>query len=295
MDVTEGDAVINISDVAKDIAIARNDNWQLYYAIDDVADNKEDKKEEYKPRGGRVNEKNNKEIIFKNVLAGLKLVLPDNNEPLIIVAKHPNSTASTDKQMVKLDNPRPRWIDVFNGYPKNNNTIWEDVASGRVNNIDDVPSEEIFSSIFGSIYNQTKFNNACATRISIALLRAGVTISEKIEIIDSGKTYTMDTSTITHGDLKLMGGRVITGASTLHGWLEKKWGKPKGDNEVFSPVTSDKIRKQFNGKTGIYIARPIDPKSVGGITGHCTLWTGKDVIGYAWVSNAFIARLWELK
>jgi len=171
--------------------------------------------------------------------------------------------------MAIISSKRPIWDDVYNGYPKiDAGTVYEN----------DLPASEVFKSIFGDSYNRSIYTNACATRVSIALLKAGVTIDEGIKV--------------THGDLK--GKRVILGAAALKDWLMKKWGK--ADYWISRPQSLFDLQTNFNDKRGIYIMIPYLPRDFGA-TGHCTLWKGENTIGghhYAG-SYAYAAYVWELK
>ena len=53
---------------------------------------------------------------------------------------------------------RPKWIDVFEGYPKN--------MSGT----DDLSTTEVFERVRGEEYDRKIFTNACATRVSFSVV-----------------------------------------------------------------------------------------------------------------------------
>jgi hypothetical protein len=176
---------------------------------------------------------------------------------------------------------RPCWNEVLKGYPLKTNSDKE------------MESHDVFEYLFGPNYSPT-YINACAARVSIALLKANMTIGQRIEIInvvDRKTVLPANTTEITHGTLR--GKRVILGASTMYGWLKRIWGNP--EYGVTQPQTTERIRNQFEGKTGIYIMLPSSPRNFGGATGHCTLWTGEGVIGSDHAASAFQVYLWELK
>ena len=78
----------------------------------------------------------------------------------------------TDIKVVWQKPNRPKWEDVYAGYPKN--------ADGT----DDLPAPQVFKKVFGDLYDETTqkistsngvhttLENACATRISMALINA---------------------------------------------------------------------------------------------------------------------------
>jgi hypothetical protein len=166
--------------------------------------------------------------------------------------------------MVARVNPiRPSWAGVYRGYPL--------TASGA-----EIEAENVFRSLFGDNYDPS-YKNACASRVSIALLNAGVTIDEGTRV--------------THG--ALAGKRVILGASDMNDWLIRKWGK--ADFSVSQPRSEKDLQAKFLNKKGVYVMIPHYPSRFGA-TGHCTLWTGQDVIGHHYANDsAYAAYLWELK
>ncbi|MCL2281888.1 MAG: type VI secretion system amidase effector protein Tae4 [Fibromonadales bacterium] len=168
---------------------------------------------------------------------------------------------------------RPSWKNVLAGYP-----IYRDILKDI-----DMPSDMVFKSIFGENYNTNIYHNACATRVSIALLKSNVTIDKVEGVILTEVTY---------GELK--GKKVILAADGMEIWLEKKWGI--SEFKIIKPGSIDKVNAEFSGKKGIYVMRPIDQSLEGfGATGHCTLWIGDGVIGEHYAKKAYYVRLWELK
>ncbi len=216
---------------------------------------------------------------------------------------------------------RPKWEDIFRGYPKKKKNE-NDGGEGDKEYTDEVPSIVLYF-LFGEDY---KIPDACAARLSIALLSSGININiygdNKITIKEKDviTTETIVLEKITNGKI-LKGGKnpeekwfeialannlneknVILTAERMRHWLWKKWGK--ADYIVYNPKSLADLQKEFKGKTGVYIMRPIWPgKMPNGepgfmASGHCTLWTGEDVIGNNYTNakgGAFAAYLWELK
>ena len=218
---------------------------------------------------------------------------------------------------------RPRWKDVFDGYLK-------------VKKNDEKYEDEDPDDILEYLFEKPDLTDACGARLSIALLNAGINIDidgdeniTKIEttIVEEKKindknvtaTETIVLKKITRGDISdgkklktrpvknLKGKNAILRAEGMRHWLwKKKWGE--ADYIVYFPKKLKDLQKKFGGKKGVYIMRPKyptkeRPEDVGGgpgfnASGHCTLWTGKDVIGKHYAEReyeAFAAYLWELK
>ena len=69
---------------------------------------------------------------------------------------------------------RPKWEDVYAGYPKN-------VAGD-----DDMDAPSVFRLVLGDRYytkHQSIFSNACATRVSLGLIAGGMTMKREFNII----------------------------------------------------------------------------------------------------------------
>lgn len=84
---------------------------------------------------------------------------------------------------------RPTWAAVYAGYPK--------TASGG-----DLPASQVFVSVFGSGYDTKTFTNACATRLSLGLLNAGIQPRKEFPVKEGrfkGKSVT--TSAVNYGEL----------------------------------------------------------------------------------------------
>jgi RHS repeat-associated protein len=185
----------------------------------------------------------------------------------------------------------PTWNEVYTNWPK-------EQENGEMK---DLPNDEIFSSLFGSQFNPnndiatftdgstSRFNNACATRLSISLIKSGENLKSDFYI--------------QCGDLK--GNGIIVSAVEMKNWLltaypdanYKKFNIGDGFNGT---VTPEMMRNSLNGKTGIYIMIAKDCKYFGA-TGHCALWTGNQVMNHGdgsrgdYAESASEVYFWELK
>jgi len=163
-----------------------------------------------------------------------------------------------------------KWENVYNGYPKN--------SDGN-----DLPSNEVFKLVRYDYKNIPEFGygngNACAIRVSIALIRAGMKVEKEYEINSEEE------------DLKSKNREgFIAKAEKLKDWLSKPeiWGDPDvtvSENDLVEGKDNfDVVREKINTRDGVYAARYgiyiitggfyEDP----GVTGHATLWVGEDTI-----------------
>ncbi len=160
---------------------------------------------------------------------------------------------------------RPKWIDVYEGYPKTN-------VGG------DLPSPDVFISVFGPQYDTQKFQNACATRVSLGMLNANIKF-EKPEFI------------VQVGEYKGKG--FMTSAEKLKIEITNYFGD--ADIIIKKPVSLDAVQAKLGSKNGIYIILGgFNP----GITGHSTLWIGKNknvIGGNHYVNINSEIYFWELK
>lgn len=161
---------------------------------------------------------------------------------------------------------RPKWDDVYAGYPK--------TADGY-----DLPAPDVFTSILGPNYNTAIFSNACATRVSLGLLAGGMSV--KKDFLISQGTYS--------------GKGFIASALNLKNWLSRQsvWGA--ADVSITNPSDLASVSAKINGRNGVYII-------VGGfgpgISGHATLWVGANnnaIGGNHYVDNGGDVYFWELK
>ncbi|MGH1517853.1 T6SS effector amidase Tae4 family protein [Chryseobacterium sp. JK1] len=191
-----------------------------------------------------------------------------NNLIPILLEQRRGIVATCGRASTTIRVKRPSWSDVYNGYPKVGN--------------DDEPATSIFPKILGDDYNKKTFGNACATRVSLGLLKGKMIVRKDFQI--------------QKGDFKDKG--FIASAGSLKKWLEKEsvWGT--ADITVTGPSDIKTVANKINEsriKNGVYI---ILGGFVDGITGHATLWIGnnRDVIGgHNYVSYGGTVYFWELK
>jgi hypothetical protein len=235
----------------------------------------------------RIN--NGKEVVyvFKNVLKELKLKMGRDNPNMTIVAEHNESKIEAKITIVK---PRPRWVDVFDGYPKKiENNRWNDILA-----------DEVFKMVLGERYNKKIFYNACATRVSLGLLNAGIDIPKD----------PMKGVGIGQGVIKVQNKPMycITSAQCLQIWLKQIWGRP--DVEVwekypYDAVAFNSVETKIGTRHGIFIIvfsstefSSTEFSSIR-ITGHATLWDGEfGMIGGSPIMIKEVKQkyyFWELK
>lgn len=207
---------------------------------------------------------------------------------------------------------RPSWNDVYQNYPKSNAVsdmhkhIVFDALFGQKFNKDD----EFFTTIEKdkktgkNITKKILLNNACATRISVALNLSqhnikpvnGVTIDF---IAEQGNFKSQKNPKIT-----MLGKPIITTAEKMKKYLDT-W-KLNGDLSFSeNELNADYIATKIGNRKGIYLMLAKDPRSESqggwGATGHVTLWIGKEygyVMGgesHLYLSAAKAAYFWELK
>ena len=135
---------------------------------------------------------------------------------------------------------RPKWDDVYRGYPKNKSET------------DDLPAPDVFLSIFEKKYyeaNVSLFSNACATRVSLGLIEGGMLVKTAFKITKKGHKY------INKG--------FQTSAIGLKNWLsqENVWGsadefieaKNKGVyNSAIPDITLVDVQNKIKNRNGVY-------------------------------------------
>jgi hypothetical protein len=194
----------------------------------------------------------------------------------VIVAEHGSVTSPA------VSPKRPRWGDVYNGYPLENR--------GKSNE-NDQDAATVFRGVFGSKYyeeNRHRFQNACATRVSLALVNAEMSVRKDFMIQKEG-TFVKDGFIAKN----LVGNGLITSARNLQKWLSGIWGP--ADKTISGNNTLDKVAAKINGRNGVYI---ILDEGNNEFKNHATLWLGEhgDVIG----GNNLTGKggtiyFWELK
>lgn len=177
------------------------------------------------------------------------------------------ASINDDEATVSAAPKRPKWSDVYDGYPKS--------ASG----LSDQPAREVFIYLLGEDYyekNKSIFTDACAARISIALLKAGVNLKGQFNVLS--------------GDLK--GKQFITSSIEMRKWLTENWGEP--EEEIKDPEGLSDVQSVIKDKKGIYAMVPRAGEFSRAV-GHMTLWTGNGVIGSDYADSARCVYFWELK
>ena len=199
------------------------------------------------------------EAVFENVL----------KEYTLNLNTYEKETDVADETLSK----RPRWKDVYDGYP---------LVNRGTSNENDLPAEQVFKSILeDNSENRSMFNNfssnAGTTRLSIALIRAGMTLRKDFRV--------------QIGDLKGKG--FISSAINLIKWLSEPEQFGAADIIIKNPSSLADVRSKIGNKRGIYAFESNDYKRASGLT---TLWYNGDAIGG---NNCYdLAKeihFWELK
>lgn len=156
----------------------------------------------------------------------------------------------TDFSQQYSSQPLPSWEQLYNSYPHQLHQ--------------DLPSPQVYSLVGGNVYslylsNPAKYNNACALRVSRALLYSGVTIPNK-----PGYTFK-------GGDNKYY----FLSSAHLNTFMTKTF----GTGTIISPNSFNSNYSNFRTVLGtqkaIYIMRPNYPGQFGAM-GHATLYDGND-------------------
>jgi hypothetical protein len=162
--------------------------------------------------------------------------------------------------------PRPNWKHIYEGYPK--------TADGT----DDLSPEDVFTSILGSDYDTSIFNNACATRVSLGILNASIALPKDF-IVQVGK---------------FKGKGFVASALNLKKYLSLPAYFGNADIVIKNPISINDVQNRIGNKNGIYIILGgFGP----GVSGHSTLWVGdtKNVIGgHHYVDSSREIHFWEL-
>ncbi|MGG9971433.1 T6SS effector amidase Tae4 family protein [Ferruginibacter sp. SUN002] len=149
----------------------------------------------------------------------------------------------------------PKWLDVFNNYPK-------DPITGC-----DMPAPDVYKLVGGSLLtaynsNPIKYANACALRVSRALNYSGVTIpfiSGQTSKGADGKYYFISSAKLFNWMTKTFGPATIS--------VSKSQGGTNGAN----------FNSYLTGKKGIYMMQASWPSKFGAL-GHGTLYDGAHCI-----------------
>ncbi len=153
----------------------------------------------------------------------------------------------------------PTWAKVFEGYPS---VRYSDGTYG------DLPATQVYEKIGGPLGDEAKRNpnsytNACAARVSMGLINAGINIPNipgstyegaggKFYFISAEKLYDFVTQTFAGNYTWLSGGN--------------------------GPVSPSAFKSYTSGAHGLYLMRPTNPNQFKA-TGHATLFDGSTCMG----------------
>ena len=168
---------------------------------------------------------------------------------------------------VELFIARPNWNSVYEGYP---------TTDGKK---DDLPAADVFTSILGSKYDTKTFKNACATRVSLGLLNAGIILTKPDFLVQVGK---------------FKGKGFIASALNLKNCLSQPTYFGDADIIINNPSSLDEVQNRIKSKNGIYI---IIGGFGPGVSGHSTLWVGSEnnvIGGHNYINNEAVIYFWEL-
>jgi hypothetical protein len=205
------------------------------------------------------------EAIFKNVLGKYTLRLNKDSMPVIIAEDKLFGVNAT------VSPTRPRWDDVYEKYPSLNKGTAEEVDERS-----DIVFERVLDDGYGN-RNPGVFINACATRVSVALVECGMKMKQEF-LIQKG-TYKGEGFTVN--------------ARSLCNWLSRPNVWDYADEIICGKMTFEDVVKRINGRNGIYIILDSSAKK-----NHATLWIGanNNVIGKKhYIENGCTVYFWELK
>ncbi|MDO4908182.1 T6SS effector amidase Tae4 family protein [Neisseria sp.] len=141
----------------------------------------------------------------------------------------------------------------------------------------DLPASQVFASVFGSGYDTNTFSNACATRLSLGLLNAGIQPRKEFPVKEG----------------RFKGKSVTTSAVNMVNWLRSNFGTP--DITVENPITKTAISAKIGNRKGIYAMLPKSTTEFNA-SGHVTLWHNNSAIGNNdFAAYARVVYFWELK
>lgn len=187
--------------------------------------------------------------------------------PVLVEQRRGFVAQSGNKQAKPIQIKRPKWDDVYHGYPK--------INPGKPNE-NDLPASQVFTSIFGENYDKVTFGNACATRLSLGLI--------------NGKIKVKTEYSISEGPNKGKG--IIVSAVNMGNWLkDKQFGKP--DETIEKPKSFNEVANRIGTRRGVYVLISNDSRWA---SGHATLWhDGNAIGGHNYYEHAKVIYFWELK
>jgi len=172
---------------------------------------------------------------------------------------------------------RPKWKLVYEGYPK--------TGAGE-----DIRPEIIFTTLFALkdyTKDQANLANACATRVSLGLINGGIKLK---------KIYQITNPKLPYNNPKFKEGvGFVVRADHLKDLLLKPNYLGEPDVTINKSISLDEVRKVIGSKNGIYI---ITDCFGGGVTGHATLWVGKNqnvIGGHNYADYGGKIFFWELR
>jgi hypothetical protein len=135
-----------------------------------------------------------------------------------------------------------------------------------------------------------KLDNSCATRVSLALVNAGI------------KNLTPGFTTYSEAAYKeFKSKRIITSAVNFITWLTKNWGQPEIKFKTDQNTGLQGLKNKIGARKGVFLFKALNTREFGA-SGHITLWDGLNVItGSSYTNVAYADEyqgevyFWELK
>jgi hypothetical protein len=206
------------------------------------------------------------EAVFENVLKNYSLRTPA------------EITAECSGVEVSIHPGRPKWEDVYGGYPHFNGV--------------DKPMDDVFRYILGSNYDRKMFSNGGAARVSIGLTEAGMDVKKDFLVQDGSEFKKKLIQKSKDNEKKRIG--FIASAKNLHEWLSSVWGK--ADVEMKCETDdAEAVKDAIDCRSGVYIILGYFDSGASGAT---TLWVGSknDALGgLNYVRKGRTVYFWELK
>lgn len=182
------------------------------------------------------------------------------------------STHNEPDPFITNDDPDTYWWDDnTTSFPTQNRPSWNDMNSNYPKNTagtDDLPGPQVYSLVGGDVLalynsNPSKYQNACALRVSRALNYSGVNIP-----YISGHTYA-----------GADGKYYFLSSAKLYNWVRKTFGAPDVTLTGSQGGTNGQnFPSLLSGQKGIYIMVPNWPAQFGAL-GHATLFDGSSCVG----------------
>jgi len=177
---------------------------------------------------------------------------------------------------------RPRWEDVYGGYPK----IKKDGSEA------DMYMDDVFKYILGNNYDHKLFNNGGAARVSIGLIEAGMEVRKDFLVQDGSEFKKKLIQKNKDNEKKRIG--FIASAKNLQEWLVSVWGKADVEMKCESDDVN-KVKAAIKGRNGVYIILGYFDSGASGAT---TLWIGSEndaLGGLNYIRKGRTVYFWELR